>query len=97
MRQVVLFALLIGTASLSARQGMIPSPDRRAGEGAGPFTTLVIRGVTVIDGSGAPGQKAMFAIRRIGTADSQFRQLTEIGSIHRMKKSLGGSRREASA
>ena len=33
---------------------MIPSPDRRAGEGLGPFKTLAIRGVMVIDGTGAP-------------------------------------------
>jgi hypothetical protein len=29
-------------------------PDRRAGEGEGPFPRLVIRGATLIDGSGAP-------------------------------------------
>ena len=29
-------------------------PDRRTGEGAGPFRKLVIRGATLIDGSGAP-------------------------------------------
>jgi imidazolonepropionase-like amidohydrolase len=31
-----------------------PAPDRRPGEGEGPFTRLVIRGLTVIDGTGAP-------------------------------------------
>jgi len=30
-----------------------PAPNRRAGEGEGPFDRLVIRGVTVIDGTGA--------------------------------------------
>jgi hypothetical protein len=30
-----------------------PAPDRRPGEGDGPFDRLVIRGVTVIDGTGA--------------------------------------------
>ena len=30
-----------------------PAPDRRPGEGEGPFDRLVIRGVTVIDGTGA--------------------------------------------
>jgi imidazolonepropionase-like amidohydrolase len=34
--------------------GLLPAPDRRAGEGAGPFKTLAIRGVMVIDGTGAP-------------------------------------------
>jgi len=31
-----------------------PAPDRGAEEGKGPFDRLVIRGVTVIDGTGAP-------------------------------------------
>ena len=34
----------------------IGAPDRRAGEGDGPFERLVIRGITVIDGTGAPPQ-----------------------------------------
>lgn len=33
---------------------MIPAPDRRPGEGEGPFQRLIIRGATLIDGSGAP-------------------------------------------
>jgi imidazolonepropionase-like amidohydrolase len=36
------------------RQTMDQAPDRRAGEGEGPFQRLIIRGVTVIDGTGAP-------------------------------------------
>jgi imidazolonepropionase-like amidohydrolase len=32
----------------------IPAPARRAGEGQGPFRKMVIRGVTVIDGTGSP-------------------------------------------
>ncbi|MBS0394945.1 MAG: amidohydrolase family protein [Proteobacteria bacterium] len=31
-----------------------PAPPRRAGEGEGPFRRLVIRGATLIDGTGAP-------------------------------------------
>ena len=31
-----------------------PAPDRRAGEGEGPFDRLIIRGATMIDGTGAP-------------------------------------------
>ena len=34
--------------------GMIPAPDRRPDEGKGPFGRLIIRGVTVIDGTGGP-------------------------------------------
>jgi hypothetical protein len=31
-----------------------PAPPRRDGEGSGPFRRLVVRGVTLIDGTGAP-------------------------------------------
>jgi imidazolonepropionase-like amidohydrolase len=31
-----------------------PAPPRRAGEGLGPFKRLVIRGATLVDGTGAP-------------------------------------------
>lgn len=33
---------------------MIPAPARSAAEGEGPFSTLIIRGATLIDGTGAP-------------------------------------------
>ncbi|MBP1606576.1 MAG: amidohydrolase [Acidobacteria bacterium] len=36
-----------------------PAPDRKPGEGEGPFDRLVIRGVTMIDGTGAPPQGPM--------------------------------------
>jgi imidazolonepropionase-like amidohydrolase len=39
-----------------ANDGLTPAPNRRAGEGRGPFKTLVVRGVTLIDGTGAPPQ-----------------------------------------
>jgi imidazolonepropionase-like amidohydrolase len=38
----------------AAEGGLTPAPNRRSDEGRGPFKTLVIRGVTLIDGSGAP-------------------------------------------
>ncbi|SMF69047.1 amidohydrolase family protein [Allosphingosinicella indica] len=48
-------ALLLGIAADSAiAQRMEPVPARRADEGAGPYAKLVIRGATLIDGSGAP-------------------------------------------
>jgi hypothetical protein len=34
--------------------GYLPAPARRADEGMGPYQTLVIHGVTVIDGTGGP-------------------------------------------
>jgi len=33
-----------------------PAPDRRAGEGEGPFDRLIIRGATMVDGTGAPAE-----------------------------------------
>ncbi len=41
---------------LSAQNGVVQAPDRRAGEGEGPFNRLIIRGATLIDGTGAPPQ-----------------------------------------
>jgi imidazolonepropionase-like amidohydrolase len=38
------------------RDPLTPAPDRRAGEGSGPFKTLVIRGAMLVDGTGAPPQ-----------------------------------------
>ena len=42
------------TAEPARPEGVLPAPDRRADEGVGPFDRLIIRGVTLIDGSGAP-------------------------------------------
>lgn len=38
------------------QQELNPAPARRADEGKGPFKLFVIRGATLIDGSGAPAQ-----------------------------------------
>ena len=52
-RAVMAFvALALAAPALS--QGMEAVPDRPAGEGEGPYTTLLIKGATMIDGSGAP-------------------------------------------
>jgi imidazolonepropionase-like amidohydrolase len=57
----LLAPLLIGLLCVSAiaqttRRQVDPAPNRRAGEGEGPFDRLVIRGATMIDGTGAPPQ-----------------------------------------
>lgn len=59
---LVFVALFIFTASpgLPAqeqeRETVLPAPDRRADEGDGPFERLIIRGATLIDGTGAPAR-----------------------------------------
>jgi imidazolonepropionase-like amidohydrolase len=54
-RLIFVCVAALSITAVSAQQGgMIASPDRRPNEGAGPFKTLAIRGVTVIDGTGAP-------------------------------------------
>ncbi len=60
----VALAVLLGLSAGSAlaQSGdpvMIPAPDRGADEGEGPFTRLIIRGATVIDGTGAPPRGPM--------------------------------------
>ena len=53
LKRALLFLVL--TTSVVAQERRQPyAPDRRAGEGEGPFQRLIIRGATVIDGSGAP-------------------------------------------
>jgi amidohydrolase family protein len=54
---VLLFAFGVAVVFAQAQQAqrlVTPAPDRKAGEGEGPFERLVIRGATMIDGAGAP-------------------------------------------
>jgi imidazolonepropionase-like amidohydrolase len=44
------------TVAAQGGQQTIVAPNRAAGEGLGPFKTLVIRGAMLIDGTGAPPQ-----------------------------------------
>jgi len=41
------------------RRQVLHAPDRRPGEGEGPFERLIIRGATVVDGTGAPARGPM--------------------------------------
>jgi len=52
MRKLFLLLAFLATAALAENPPY--APDRRAGEGEGPFQRLIIRGATVIDGTGAP-------------------------------------------
>jgi imidazolonepropionase-like amidohydrolase len=65
------------------RESLRGAPDRRSDEGKGPFKTLVIRGVMVIDGTGAPPAGPMdvvvqgnriASIRSAGTPGLPMRQ-----------------------
>ena len=62
------FSLVVLAASIAApvmalqeqeRKEVLPAPDRRADEGMGPFERLIIRGATIIDGTGAPPRGPM--------------------------------------
>ena len=68
---VITFAL---AASLTAQQ-MQPTPSRRANEGEGPFSRLVIRGITVIDGTGAPPRGPMDVVVEQGV----IREVASVG------------------
>ena len=54
MLKRTLLTLLLATSLLAQDKQQPYAPDRRAGEGDGPFQRLILRGVTVIDGTGAP-------------------------------------------
>ena len=65
------------------REPLTPAPPRRQGEGLGPFKTLAIRGVMLIDGTGGPPQgpvdiivqgNRISAIRGAGTPGLLLRQ-----------------------
>jgi len=56
---VIAMVLLASSAFLLAQrpgsgEQTIPAPNRAQGEGQGPFRTMVVRGVMLIDGTGAP-------------------------------------------
>ncbi|MGD8277210.1 MAG: amidohydrolase [Gemmatimonadota bacterium] len=51
---VLALAVLAGWTAAGAAQGMERTTDRRPGEGDGPHQRLILRGATIIDGTGAP-------------------------------------------
>lgn len=54
LRALTITFALAWSAAAAAQPGMQPVSDRQPGEGEGPYTTLVIQGATMIDGTGAP-------------------------------------------
>ena len=59
LSSLVLCALAVSLAPIAAQAQMEPTTPRGADEGQGPFDRLVIRGVTVIDGTGSPPRGPM--------------------------------------
>src|SRR4029453_12341020 len=55
-RALVILVSLLAVGAAPQAQMFRPTGDRPAGEGDGPFDRLVLRGVTLIDGTGAPPQ-----------------------------------------
>src|SRR3954454_4456908 len=49
-----LLSLLVFAAAVAQAAEVPFAPDRRPDEGEGPFARLIIRGATLIDGTGAP-------------------------------------------
>ena len=56
LRRLLLLLALTATLAAQERRAITAGPDRRSGEGEGPFPRLIIRGATMIDGTGAPPQ-----------------------------------------
>src|SRR5712691_6475281 len=56
MKRTLVFLVLLAVCAAVFAEEIIPSyaPNRRADEGEGPFARLIIRGATLIDGTGAP-------------------------------------------
>ena len=75
LRWILMCSAVCVTAviSLSAQQ-MNPTPNRQAGDGEGPFERLVIRGITVIDGTGAPPRGPMDVV-------VQNNRITDVASV----------------
>ncbi len=48
---------IVGTMAspvLAQEPAMVPAPERSPSDGVGPFSKMVIRGATLIDGTGGP-------------------------------------------
>ena len=65
--------LMVAATSVTAQQNRA-APDRQPGVGEGPFDRLVIRGITMIDGTGAPPQGPMDIV-------IQGNRITEVRSV----------------
>jgi imidazolonepropionase-like amidohydrolase len=76
---VCAIALLALAPVCLCAQDLIAAPDRKPGEGLGPFKRMVIRGVTVIDGTGAAPQGPMDVVVEAG----KITDVVDVGVPHR--------------
>ena len=77
--RLLLAMVMLVPATLMSQQAnrTVPhAPDRGPDEGEGPFERLIIRGATVVDGSGAPGQGPMDIV----IEGNRIVQVTSVGS-----------------
>lgn len=77
---IFLCALMIVTpARLASAQddapSMIAAPDRTEGEGGGPYSRLIIRGATLIDGTGAPPRGPVDIV----IEDNRIKEIKSVG------------------
>jgi len=79
MRKIHFTLLLVMTVVMSSSAQIAKAPERK--EGTGPYTQLIIRGVTLINGTGAPPmglvdivieQNRIVQIRTLGNPDSKI-------------------------
>ena len=83
-------ATFLFAATAFAAENPLYAPDRKPGEGDGPFQRLIIRGATLIDGTGAPGgvrwtihdgiiydAKALLADVRKMVSDAKVKEATQ--------------------
>ncbi len=83
----VVLALVFAGLALDAQQGLVPAPDRRAGEGRGPFPTLTIQNVMVIDGTGAPP----FGPMNVVVENNRIARITSAGTPGTPAAGTGGA------
>ena len=78
LRLLLAIAMLVPATLMSqqANRTVPHAPDRGPDEGEGPFERLIIRGATVVDGSGAPGQGPMDIV----IEGNRIVQVTSVGS-----------------
>ncbi len=88
-----ILAILAAPAAAQSERQVPHAPDRRADEGEGPFTRLIIRGVTVIDGTGAPARGPMDIVIE-GNRITQIRNVGAPGVPIRDRERPGDATRE---